>query len=81
MSINNAPFYTDIMGKHQWLPNGNLLITESRQGRAFEINPQGEVVWEYMNYVDRRVVDLVEEVQRLPPEYERLFSRIESNDS
>ena len=77
----DAPFYTDIMGKHQWLPNGNLLITESRQGRAFEINPQGEVVWEYMNYVDRRVVDLVEEVQRLPPEYERLFSRIESNDS
>lgn len=24
------PFFTDIMDKHQWLPNGNLLITESR---------------------------------------------------
>ena len=29
------PFFTNIMGKHQWLPNGNLLITESNQGRAF----------------------------------------------
>ena len=43
------PFYTDIMGRHQWLPNGNLLITETRRGRAFEINRQGEIVWEYLN--------------------------------
>ena len=67
-----APFYTDIMGKHQWLPNGNLLITEARQGRAFEINRRGEVVWEYVNYVDRGVVGLVGEVQRLPLGYRRL---------
>ncbi len=59
------PFYTDIMGKHQWLPNGNLLITESREGRAFEINRRGEVVWEYINFVYQGVVGLVEEVQRL----------------
>jgi hypothetical protein len=68
-----APFYTDIMGKHQWLRNGNLLITEARQGRAFEINRRGEVVWEYINYVDRGVVGLVEEVQRLPLGYRYLF--------
>jgi len=68
-----APFYTDIMGKHQWLPNGNLLITESREGRAFEINRRGEVVWQYVNYVDRGVVGIVEEVQRLPLTYRRLF--------
>jgi len=68
-----TPFYTHIMGKHQWLPNGNLLITESKQGRAIEINRQGEIVWEYVNYVDRGVVGLVEEVQRLPLTYARLF--------
>ena len=68
-----TPFYTDILGKHQWLPNGNLLITESRQGRAFEVDQQGEIVWEYVNYVDRGVVGLVEEVQRLPLECARLF--------
>jgi hypothetical protein len=76
-----APFYTDTLGKHQWLQNGNLLITESRQGRAFEINRRGEVVWEYVNYVDRGVVGLVEEVQRLPLEYRRLFGNIESAES
>ena len=68
-----APFYTDILGKHQWLPNGNLLITESCRGRAFEVNRRGEVVWEYVNYVDGGVVGLVEEVQRLPLDYAPLF--------
>lgn len=61
-----ASFYTDSMGKHQWLPNGNMLITESKQGRAFEINRRGEVVWEYVNHVAPGVVGIVEEVQRLP---------------
>jgi hypothetical protein len=69
----SSPFYTDIMGKHQWLPNGNLLITESRQGRAFEINRRGKVVWEYVNYVDQGIVGLVDEVQRLPSDYARFF--------
>jgi hypothetical protein len=68
-----VPFYTTIMGKHQWLPNGNLLITESVEGRAFEINHRGEVVWEYVNYVEQGVAGLLSEVQRLPPEQGRLF--------
>jgi len=71
---SETPFYTNVMGKHQWLPNGNLLITESVWGRAFEVNRHGEIVWEYVNYVDDGVVGLVEEVQRLPSEYARLFS-------
>ena len=75
------PFYTYMMGKHQWLPNGNLLITESCKGRAFEINPQGEIVWEYVNYVDDGVAGLVDEVQRLPPEYAKLFSGSKSSES
>ncbi len=69
-----VPFYTAIMGKHQWLPNGNLLITESQEGRAFEINPRGEMVWEYVNYVDNGIVGLVDEVERLPLIYNRLFT-------
>jgi len=69
------PFYTPIMGKHQWLPNGNLLITESRKGRAFEIDADGEIVWQYVNYVDDQTVGAVEEVQRLPLAYGRLFGR------
>lgn len=70
---SEKPFFTKILGKHQWLPNGSLLITESVQGRAFEINRQGKIVWEYVNYVDRGVVGLVEEVQRLAPCYIEIF--------
>jgi len=68
-------FYTDIMGKHQWLPNGNLLITESRKGRAFEIDKNGEIVWEFLNVVESGIVGLMEEVQRLPSRYVNLFNQ------
>ena len=34
-------------GSCQILPNGNMLITESEMGRAFEITTDGEVVWEF----------------------------------
>ncbi|MGH6947984.1 MAG: arylsulfotransferase family protein, partial [Kiloniellales bacterium] len=46
------PFYTDEMGKHQLLPNGNILIAESYGGRAFEVDEKGEIVWEHINRVD-----------------------------
>lgn len=67
------PFFTNVMGKHQWLPNGNLLITESKSGRGFEVDRQGKIVWEYYNYVDHGIVGAVAEFQRLSPEYTSLF--------
>lgn len=68
------PFYTDIMGKHQWLPDGNLLITESRKGRAFEVTPEGKTVWEYVNRLDDGLIGLVDEVQRLSPAQAAVFT-------
>ena len=41
------PFYSVGVGSCQRLPNGNTLITESMFGRAFEVTPEGEIVWEY----------------------------------
>lgn len=41
-------FYTEAGGKHQKLNNGNRLITEARAGRVFEISPEGETVWEWI---------------------------------
>jgi hypothetical protein len=70
---DKRPFYTDIMGKHQWLPKGNVLITESMKGRAFEINREGELVWEYFNLVDKGLLALVSEAQRLPSFFTRSF--------
>jgi len=70
-------FYTRVMGKHQWQPNGNLLITESMSGRGFEVDPQGNLVWEYINFVEPGIVGVVAEVQRLSPEYTELFTPTE----
>lgn len=48
---------TDGLADNQWggavqrLPNGNTLISESGRGRAFEVTPGGEVVWEYVSPV------------------------------
>jgi hypothetical protein len=42
-------FFSIIMGGVQPLPNGNLLITESIRGHAFEITRSGEKVWEFYN--------------------------------
>lgn len=44
-----APFGTEFRGKHQWLPNGNVLITIPEQGQAIEVDPAGEVVLEFNN--------------------------------
>ena len=37
-----------ISGAHR-TENGNTLITEGPRGRFFEVNPEGEIVWEYLN--------------------------------
>lgn len=69
-----SDFYTNIMGKHQWLSNGNLLITESMKGRAFELDQSGKIVWEYINIVEPGWVGIMEEVQRLPELYDEIYS-------
>jgi hypothetical protein len=42
-------FFSATCGSNQRLPNGNTLITESDNGRAFEVNLEGEIVWEFIN--------------------------------
>ena len=41
------PFYSQAAGKHQLLPNGNLLITEAMAGRVFEVTPAGDIAWSW----------------------------------
>ena len=44
----DAFFSMNISGA-QRLPNGNTLINEGRSGRLFEVTPDKDVVWEYIN--------------------------------
>jgi hypothetical protein len=39
------------------LPNGNTFIDEGQKGRLFQVTPDGEIVWEYMNAYPRRGKD------------------------
>ncbi len=49
-----SSFYSWQRGLAQPLPNGNVLVTDSESARAFEITPDGDLVWEYLhtNVVD-----------------------------
>ncbi len=42
-------FFTRNLGSCQRLPNGNTLIVESKNGRAFEVTAGGETVWEWIS--------------------------------
>ena len=42
-------FFTLSRGSAQRLANGDTLIAESDRGRAFEVTPDGEIVWEYFS--------------------------------
>jgi len=47
--LDPESFFTDWGGSAQRLPNGNTLVTETSQGRVFEITQGKEIVWEFFN--------------------------------
>ncbi len=44
-----SDFYSPNRGGAQRLPNGNTLISSSVQAEAFEVTPDGETVWRFLN--------------------------------
>ncbi|HLY65627.1 MAG TPA: aryl-sulfate sulfotransferase [Chloroflexota bacterium] len=42
-------FFSSRISNPQRLPNGNTLVNEGLYGRFFEVTPDGDVVWEYVN--------------------------------
>ena len=63
-------FYSATGGFVQRLGNGNTLIVSSNEGRAIEVTPGKEVVWEYDNPFrageKNELVATLEQVERLP---------------
>ncbi|MEC7947306.1 MAG: arylsulfotransferase family protein [Myxococcota bacterium] len=66
-------FYTEICGAVHQLDNGNLLITESQDGRAFELTPDKEIVWDYRwdewSADDPGLVAMLFDVQRIAADH------------
>ena len=69
-------FYTEIGGKHQILPNGNILISEFTAGRVFEVTSVGEIVWSYINRYDENEVYSISEGTRYPNNYGNFINDI-----
>lgn len=44
-----SSFFTEGGGSARRLANGNTLVSETRKGRLFELTPQKEIVWEFLN--------------------------------
>jgi hypothetical protein len=70
------PFDSEVRGAQERLANGNTLISESVGGRIFEVTPEGEVVWEFINPVraegrrsedGRALIPIVDWAQRIDP--------------
>jgi hypothetical protein len=64
-------FFSNLRGKHQYVLNGNILITEYDAGRIFEVAPSGEVVWSYINRYDEDEVYRVSEGMRYAAHYSK----------
>ena len=50
---NRTDFFSSEISGTQRLPNGNTLICEGVVGNLFEVTPDGETVWQYVNPVVR----------------------------
>jgi hypothetical protein len=68
-----SPFFSGTCGVAQRLPNGNTLITESDLGRALEVTPGREIVWEFLSPhragEDDSLVATLFDVVRLDPRF------------
>ena len=68
---NDPSIFSNGSGSCERLPNGNTLISISREGRAIEVTPEQEIVWEFVNphqFVENgaTMVGTLFEVIRLP---------------
>jgi hypothetical protein len=51
MAPNKSDFYAMLISGAQRLPNGNTLICSGTNGTVFEVTPDKETVWKYVNPV------------------------------
>lgn len=71
---DDHPFDSYIRSNQVQLPNGNLLVSEHKRGRLFEVTRDKEIVWEYHNphrieEGGEEFVPAVSSVQRYAPDY------------
>ena len=58
-----------IRGQHEILENDGMLITEFDAGRVLEVDPGGQIIWEYVNRYDDDVVGEITNAAIYPADY------------
>ncbi|UCF50503.1 MAG: aryl-sulfate sulfotransferase [Thermoplasmatales archaeon] len=69
---NPIDFYSPIISGAQRLPDGNTLICDGDSGFFFEVTPEKEIVWEYINPYPNQVFNHVFKVNRYQSDYKGL---------
>lgn len=67
------PFYSSILGDHEYLSNGNILVTPSDEGRVLEYTPDGRLAWQWQNRLDNETNGRTFEASILPASMDREF--------
>jgi hypothetical protein len=62
-------FFTATLGKHHATDAGTLIATVSYEGRAFEVDADGRVLWEFVNANDDGTRGILWEVMAYPRDY------------
>jgi len=63
-------FFSYFISSAQRLPNGNTLIDEGSNERVFEVTPEGEIVWEFIDGFGNPLPLLeIYRAYRIPPEW------------
>ena len=52
-SYEQDGLHSDILSSAQMQPNGNVLICEGRTGHFIEVSVEGDILWDYINPVNR----------------------------
>jgi len=66
-------FFTHIMGDHQRLANGNILVTSSAEGRVLEFTREGDLAWRYSNRIADGRNGAIFNAEVLPAEMDQAF--------
>ena len=68
-----SDFFSSHSSGNERQPNGNTLINETDKGRAFEVTPNCEIVWEYVNprnsHFEGKFANMIWRFHRYSPDY------------
>ncbi|WP_166462005.1 arylsulfotransferase family protein [Paracoccus alkanivorans] len=66
---DELPFYTWRRGKHQILPDGNILLTEAEGGRVLEVSADGKLLWDRHMKWDAEQNVIITEARYVPGDF------------